>query len=142
MVDLATLEFQEAIWSAANEKDNRPLINLFRSNYPLTADDMHLYADFLEGKRRRPRGRRSWRATDEIFAKNGRAQAAVRRAAFYIEAIKKAARDPKRSRAGIHEWAVEQTLKFMREKGLQLPRRGSLENYLRRSKKRATKAQP
>jgi hypothetical protein len=142
MVDLATLEFQGAIWSAVNEKDNRPLTDLLRANYPLTAGDKLVWADFLDGKRRRPRGRRPWRATDEIFLKKGRAQAAVQRAAFYIKAIKKAARDGKRSSAGIHRWAVEQVLEHMKEKGFRLPDSNSLENYLRRSKRRATKAQP
>jgi hypothetical protein len=63
---------------------------------------------------------------------------AVRRAALYIEAIKKRAQDEKRSRAGIHEWAIEQALEYMRKRGFHLPDPDSLENYLRRSKKRAT----
>jgi hypothetical protein len=141
MADFATLEFQGAIWSAVNEKDNGPLISLFRSNYPMTANDMRLYADFLEGKLRRPPGRRSWRATDEVLSKDGPARAAVQRAAFYVAAIKKRARDEKRSKAGIHEWAIKQALEYMKEKGLRLPDPNSLENYLRRSKKRANKAQ-
>ena len=141
MVDLATLEFQGAIWSAVNEKDIRPLTDLLRANYPLTADDKLVWADFLEGKLRRRRGRPSWRATDEIL-KKGRAQAAVRRAAFYVEAIKKGVRDQKRSSAGIHQWAVKQAFKVMEEKGFPLPDPDSLDNYLSRSKRRATKAQP
>lgn len=116
----------------------KTLIDLLRSNYPISPDDKRVLADFFDGKFQRSRGRRSWRATDEFFSKEGRARVAVCRAALYIEAIKKRAQDEKRSRAGIHEWAIEQALEYMRKRGFHLPDPDSLENYLRRSKKRAT----
>jgi hypothetical protein len=137
---MTSLEFQGAIWSAI-ENDKGPLSTLLRSNYPLSPYEKCLLADLNDGKLRRPRGRRPWRATDEIASKKGRAQAAVRRAAFFVDQIKKSARAETRSRAGIHNWAIEQAFEYMQQNGFQLPGCDSLENYLRRSKKRTTKAQ-
>jgi hypothetical protein len=135
-----SLEFQGAIWSAI-ENDKGPLSTLLRSNYPLSPYEKGVLADLNDGKFRRPRGRTPWRATDEIALKTGRAQAAVRRAAFYIGKAKKIAQAEKRSRAGIHKWAIEQAILYMTKRGFHLPNCDSLENYLRRSKKRTTKAQ-
>jgi hypothetical protein len=138
---MTSLEFQGAIWSAI-ENDKGPLSTLLRSNYPLSPYEKCLLADLNDGKLRRSRGRPPWRASDVIASKTGRAQAAVRRAAFFVDEIKKSARAEKRSRAGIHKWAIEQAILYMTKRGFQLPNCDSLENYLRRSKKRTTKAQP
>jgi hypothetical protein len=75
-------------------------------------------------------GRPPWRATDELTRPD---EAAVRRAAFYVEVIKAA---DKGSRNGRHERAIEQAIEYMKEKGFHLPNRESLEYFLRRSKRK------
>jgi len=74
-------------------------------------------------------GRPEWRATDELTRPN---EAAVRRAAFYIQTLKRA---DKGSRIGRHKRTIEQAFDCIREKGHLIPNRESLENFLRRSKK-------
>jgi hypothetical protein len=76
------------------------------------------------------RGRPAWRATDELTRPD---EAAVRRAARYIEILK---RGDKGSRNGRHERAIEQAFEYMREKGHRIPNRESLEYFLRRSKRK------
>jgi hypothetical protein len=75
-------------------------------------------------------GRPAWRATDEFTRP---AEAAVRRAAVYVRRFKAA---DKGIRKGRHERAIEQAFEHMREKGRRLPNRESLENFLRRSKRK------
>ncbi|MBR1155999.1 hypothetical protein [Bradyrhizobium sp. JYMT SZCCT0428] len=76
------------------------------------------------------RGRPAWRATDELTRPD---EAAVRRAAFYIERFKLSDRGPRKGR---HERAIEQAFDYLREKGRQIPNRESLEHFLRRSKRK------
>ena len=62
MVDLAAFEFL----SAGLNKDVGALVRSLRANYPLSAKDKCLLADLLEGKIKRARGARPWRATDDL----------------------------------------------------------------------------
>jgi hypothetical protein len=63
-----------------------------------------------------------------------RDEAAVRYAAPLIEWIKKAEKEEGKPTKGRHERAIQQALDYMTEKGLPIPNRESLENYIRRSK--------
>ena len=133
MVDLAKFTFQDAVWLAGHQGDKQQLLDMLRSDFPLSADDKKYLADFIEGKLKRPRGRPPLvRATDELRNPD---LAAVKRAAFYVERLKHDARKEGRSSSGIHEWAVDQTMEFLKKLGLRRPSRQRLENYLRRSKK-------
>jgi hypothetical protein len=141
MVDLSEFDFWIALQAAGLDKDYGPLIRLLRGNHPLSAEDKCGLADLLEGRIRRPRGRRFWRATDELTHPD---EAAVRRAASFVKLIKKADKEEGNPAKGRHERAVQQTLEYMAEKHLRTPKRESLENYLRRSKqpkkRRSTKS--
>jgi hypothetical protein len=55
VIALAKLQFQSAIWTAVHDRDKRPLLNLLRSDFQLSADDKAELADFIEGKLKRPR---------------------------------------------------------------------------------------
>jgi hypothetical protein len=132
MIDIAKLAFESAVWLAGHEGDKRPLLDLLRSNYPLSAEDKKYLADFIDGKVKRPRGRRPWRATDELRNPDS---AAVRRAASFVRRFKEAARKEGRSSIGIHEWAVDQTMDFLEKHGFRRPPPQRLDDYLRRSKK-------
>ncbi len=141
MVDFAEFEFFDAVQTAGLDNEYGPLIRLLRANRPLSAKDKCRLADLLEGKIKRPRGRRSWRATDELTRPG---EAAVRRAAWFIEWFKKADKEEGTPMRGRHERAVQQALDYMAKKGLRTPNQESLENYLRRSKqpkkRRSTKS--
>src|SRR6266436_4629139 len=78
----------------------------------------------------RRRGCPAWRATDELTRPD---EAAVRRAAFYIEILK---RTDKGFRNGRNDRVIEQTFEYMRKKGYRIPNRESLEYFLRRSKRK------
>src|SRR5258706_11518270 len=77
------------------------------------------------------RGRPPFRATDELTRPR---EAAVRRAAFYIERLKLADKGPRKGR---HERIIEQVFDYMRKNGRMIPNRESLENFLRRSKRKS-----
>jgi hypothetical protein len=82
-------------------------------------------------KHLRPRrGAPGWRATDELTKPN---EAAARRAAFFLSFFRKADQG---SRNGRHKRAIAQTFEYMTKKGYRLPDENSLENFIRRSKKR------
>jgi hypothetical protein len=141
MVDLIEFEFCDALQRAGLDKDYGPLIRLLRSNYALSAKDKCGLADLLEGKIKRPRGNHMWRATDAFAHPD---QAAVRHAVSLIQWIKKVDKKEGKPTSGRHERAIRQAIDYMKEKGFRVPKRGSLENYLRRSnqprKKRSTKS--
>jgi hypothetical protein len=132
MVDLAEFEFWDALQRAGLDKEYGPLIRLLRSNHALSAKDKCGLADLLDGKIRRPRGRRFWRATDALTRRD---EAAVRYAAQLIKWIKKAEKEEGKPTRGRHERATQQALDYMTENGLRIPNRESLENYIRRSKR-------
>jgi hypothetical protein len=134
LVDLAAFEFLSAVLN----KDMGAVVRLLRANYPLSAKDKCLLADLLEGKIKRARGARPWRATDELRSPE---KAAVRRAAYFVELIKVADRRSGAAPRGRHERAVQQAFEYMKEKGFRLPNRESLENYLRRSRQPKAGAQ-
>jgi hypothetical protein len=123
-------ELDGAVWLAAYERDKQPLLNLLRSDYPLSREEKEYLADFIEGKLKRRRGRPGWRATDEL---DDPISAAVMRAAFFVRRFKAVGRENGRSRSGIHEWAINETMELMKKRGFLLPPRERLENYLRRS---------
>jgi hypothetical protein len=141
MIDLAEFEFWDALQTAGLDKDYGPLIRLLRDNYPLSAEDKSGLADLLEGRIRRPRGRRVWRATDELTRPD---EAAVRRAAILVERIKNNDKEEGNPAKGRHERAVRRAFEYMAKKHLRTPNLESLENYLRRSqqpkKRRSTKS--
>jgi hypothetical protein len=141
MVDFSEFEFLDALRTAALDNEYGPLIRLLRGDRPLSAKDKTSLADLLEGKMKRPRGRRSWRATDELTRPG---EAAVRRAAWFIEWFKKADKEEGTPMKDRHKRAVQQALDYMVKKGLRTPKQESLENYLRRSKqpkkRRSTKS--
>jgi len=85
----------------------------------------------VEEKLKRPRGRRPWRATDELHDPES---ADVRRAAPFVGVFKEEGRKQGR-KSRIHKWAVEQALKTLEERGFRAPPEDRLENYLRRSRK-------
>jgi hypothetical protein len=141
MADLAEFEFWSALQTAGLDKDYSPLIRLLRDNYPLSAEDKSSLADLLEGRIRRPRGRRVWRATDELTHPD---KAAVRHAARLVEWIKNADKKEGNPAKGRHERAIRQALEYMAKKHFRTPKQERLENYLRRSKqpkkRRSTKS--
>jgi hypothetical protein len=132
MVDLAEFEFWDAVLTAGLGKDPAPLVRLLRSDYHLSTKEKNLLADLLDGKLKRSRGARPWRATDALKSPE---KAAVRHAASLIEWIKMEERRRGISRKGRHERAVQQALDYMERKGLRLPDPNSLENFLLRSKR-------
>ena len=71
--------------------------------------DSYYKALKLSGRRGRP----AWRATDELTRPD---EAAVRRAAFYIEILK---RTDKGFRNGRHDRVIEQTFEYMRKKAIE-----------------------
>ena len=79
------------------------------------------------------RGRPAWRAMDELIRPD---EAAVRRAAFYIERLKLSDRG---RRKGRHERAIEQAFDYLSKSGRQIPNRESLEHFLRRPKRKTTR---
>jgi hypothetical protein len=99
----------------------------------MTSDLAEIDRLYKSARLPRRRGRPAWRATDGLFHPG---QVAVRRAAFFVELIRSA---DKGSHNGRHERSVEQAFEYLRKKGFRLPNRESLENFLRRSK-RKTKA--
>ena len=130
MIELESFKFQDAVWIAGHERDKGPLLDLLRADYPLTAKDKQFLADFIEGKVKRPAHRPRRVATDALKDPDG---AAVMRAAFFVEQFKQRARKAGR-RSGIHAWAVDEAMNFLKKEGFRHPPRERLENYLRRSK--------
>jgi hypothetical protein len=127
VIDLAELQFHSAIWIAVHDRDKRPLLNLLRSDFQLSAETGQSLP-IIEEKLKCPRGRRPWRATDELHDPES---ADVRRAAPLCQSFQGG-----RAKTGEEDkWAVEQALKTLEERGFRAPPEDRLENYLRRSRK-------
>jgi hypothetical protein len=137
MVDLTKFEFLDALQRAGFDKEKEPLIRLLRANYPLSAEDKGGLADLLEGKLKRPRGRRFWRATDELHDPDG---AAVRLAAYFVEIFKRFDKEQGKPAKGRPERAIRQATEYLKEKGFRHPKQERLRNRLRRSKKTRKKS--
>lgn len=125
MVDLSMLDATNAIWEAAKFGRKQKLIAYLRSNRPLTASDRAYLADYLEGKIDRRRGRPRDHA---------RAFCLMQLALLVEQNKAKLRRRGERYR--IHDKAVDQALKRYSASGYPVVSRETLENYLRRSKRR------
>src|SRR4051812_24381830 len=128
---MANLEFFDALYVAGFEKNDLPLSRLLRANYPLSAQEKASLADFVEGKIKPQRGRKPWKATDELTDPDG---AAVRRGAYFFEIFltaDKAARNPAEGR---QKRAIRKAFEYMEKKGCRIPDENRLVNFLRRSK--------
>ena len=125
MVDLAELEVVGAIWEAAKYDRKDRLLAYLRSNRPLTAIDRQCLADYLEGKLNRKKGR----------PRGGRSALNVRNVAVMVDHYKAKLREAGK-RYQIHKTAVDLALEYHVAHGHQAPARETLENYLRRSKRR------
>ena len=125
VVDLAELDAVSAIWDAAKYGRKDGLLAYLRSNRLLTATDREYLADYLEGKLNRKKGR----------PRGGRAALNVRNVAVMVDLCKAKFREAgKRNR--VHEMAVDLALEYHVAHGHKAAARETLENYLRRSKRR------
>jgi hypothetical protein len=125
MVDLAEFEAMNAIWVAAKIGRREKLLAYLRSNKPLTARDRAYLADYLEGKIKRKKGR----PRDLV------------RASYIIELAslvhgRKSELREAGERYRIHDKAVDHALKIYNSWGYPFVARETLENHLRRSKRR------
>jgi hypothetical protein len=125
VVDLAELEAVSAIWEAAKYGRKDRLLAYLRSNRPLTATDREYLADYLEGKLNRKKGR----------PRGGKAALNVRNVAVMVDFYRAKFREAGKHYR-IHDIAVENALKYHVAHGHKVPKRETLENYLRRSKRR------
>jgi hypothetical protein len=125
MVDLSELEAISAIWAAAKLGRKQQLLAYLRSDRPLTAEDRAYLADYLEGKFNRKKGR----------PRGGKAALNVRNVAVMVDFYKAKLREAG-ERYRIHEKAIDYALKYHVSHGHTAPAPETLENYLRRSKRR------
>lgn len=125
MVDLAELEATNAIWEAATLGRKQKLLAYLRSDRPLTAMDREYLADYLEGKIKRKKGRPRDRARAFYLGQ----------LVFLVEQRKTELRN-EGERYRIHEKAVDHAFKLYNSAGYPAVSRETLENRLRRSKRR------
>lgn len=124
-MNLAKWEAMSAIWEAAKYDRKERMLAYLRSNKPLTAQDRAYLADYVEGKLRRKRGR----------PRGGKAALNLQNVAVMVDYYKKKLREAGK-RYRIHDLAVDYALKYHVDHGHKAPARETLENYLRRSKRR------
>ena len=125
MVDLAKFEAMNAIWLAAETGSKEKLLAYLRANKPLTARDRAYLADYLEGKLKRKKGR----PRDLVRASY------IRELASLVHEKKTELREAGK-RYRIHDKAVDDALKIYNSWGYPVVARETLENHLRRSKRR------
>jgi hypothetical protein len=126
-VDLADFEFIGAVLEAGRHGDKRHLVNLLRSDHPLTADDKRYLADFLDGKIRPRRGRP--RARFDSPADD------LDRAVHWVKFIKRKMRRHGRVYR-IHDEAMDLALGLLKKRGFGVPEKLKLMTGLRRSRKK------
>jgi hypothetical protein len=124
-VDIAKLEAMSAIWEAAKYDRKELLLAYLRSNKPLTAQDRKYLADYLEGKYRRKKGR----------PPGGKAALNLRNVAVRVNFFKAKLREAG-MRYRIHDKAIDYALRDHARFGHPAVSRDTLENHLRRSKRR------
>jgi hypothetical protein len=107
--------------------DEQDFIGLLRDNHPLTAKDKLYLADLLEGKVKARRGP----PRDDGFG-------GTRFAAALVKVIKSRFRESGQ-RYRIHDLAVEAALETLEDYGIAAPARETVENALRRSRKRKSR---
>jgi hypothetical protein len=125
MVDLSELEATNAIGEAAIFGRKQKLLAYLRSDRPLTAMDREYLADYLDGKIKRKKGRP--RDLGRAFC--------LRQLAFLVQQRKTELRNGG-ERYRIHNKAVDDALKLYNAAGYPAVSRETLENHLRRSKRR------
>jgi hypothetical protein len=128
--DLANLLFIGAVFEAGRHRDKRLLVELLRSDHPLTAEDKRYLADFLDGKIRPRRGRPR--------AQFGDAADDLDRAVHWVRFIKKKMRQHGRAYR-IHDEAISLALELLQENGFDVPEEEKLRTALRRPLKRPRK---
>ena len=125
MVDLSELEAANAIWEAAVLGRQQKLLAYLRSDRPLAAMDRAYLADYQEGKIKRKQGRP--RDLARAFY--------VGQLALLVQQRKAELREGGRHYR-IHDEAADYALKLYSDAGYPDVPRETLENYLRRSKRR------
>jgi hypothetical protein len=111
----------------AGRHGKRHLIDLLRSDYPLTADDKRCLADFLDGKIRPRRGRPR--------AQVGSPADDLDRAIHWVRFIKQKMRQHGRAYR-IHDEAISLALELLQKKGFGVPDEEKLRNGLKRPRKK------
>lgn len=112
---------------AGRHGDKRLLIDLLRSDYPLTADDKRYLADFLDRKIRPRRGRPR--------AKYGSEADDLNRAVHWVKFIKQKMRQ-RGEVYRIHDKAIDLALELLKKRGFGVPEKLKLMTGLRRPSKK------
>jgi hypothetical protein len=122
--------FIGAVIEAGRHRNKRPLVELLRSDHPLTTEDKRYLADYLDGKIRPRRGRPR--------ARPGSAADDLDRAVHWVRLIKQ----KMRQRGDVyrfHDKAIDLALELLMEEGFDVPEKLKLMTALRRPLKRRRK---